>query len=534
MDAILCPECGASNPVEAQVCEECNADLSAVKSIIDTANTHYNEALALAHNGKLDEALGQIEAALALSSENPQFHNLMGTIYAQKGLYTEAMRAWERCMALDPEFEKAYKNMEKARHMEEEAVEEEERRPYIMKTYIAYAAAALMLVVTIYFGFRLNTKNRMIDDYAVQLSAKDQAISAQKDRLNKADAELNAYKSNFPEGGIEGILQKMSQSESLAETREAQIRRLTEMRNKERDSFRDQIAALQKEKDDLVRETQKINALSTEVRTRDAKVNALQKQLTDTQHALTLAQEQAETYRTQLETEQQSAQQARLTHEDEIKTIRRTYDQNIETLREDNRKLRDEIAALQRSMDDYKYANELAVQAQEQLEQNNYQLALQNVDAGLNRASGHALLVSMQEAIQKILDDPLEQALRLEEARNREEQMQAKRQQLASRLLKDANTSLSNGKLDESVELAEQAMKLLPDDERQIADAQKVIDRAEEQKTKLRLILLEAKESITDNNLSDARRKLQQAMKLSSSHPEVKALEAQLNENQES
>ena len=402
-----------------------------------------------------------------------------------------------------------------------------------MKMYIAYAAAALFLVVTLYFGFRLNSKNRMIDNFSIQLAAKDQAIEAQKDRLNKAEAEANAFKSNFPEGGVEGILQQLNQAESLSETREAQIRRLTEMRTKERDGFRDQITALEKEKEDLVRETQKINALQAEVRTRDARNQTLEKQLTDTQHALTLSQEQAENYRGQLAVEQKSAQDARLSHEEEIKTIRRTYDQNIETLREDNRKLRDEIATLQRSIDDYKYANELAVQARDQLQQNNYELALQNVDAGLNRSSDHALLLSMQETIQEILDDPLEQALRREETRNRQQQLQEKRQELASRLVKDANASLSNGQIDEAVEMAEQVMKLLPDDERSIADAQKLIGRAEEQKTKLRLILLDAKQSITNNDLSDAHKKLQQAMKISSSHPEVKALEAQLNENKE-
>ena len=103
MDGIFCPECGAKNPIEATVCERCNADLLAIKSIMDTANTHYNEALSLAHSGRLDEALAQIEGALALSAHNPEYHNLQGTIYGQKGLYSEAMRSWERCFSLDPE-----------------------------------------------------------------------------------------------------------------------------------------------------------------------------------------------------------------------------------------------------------------------------------------------------------------------------------------------------------------------------------------------------------------------------------------------
>ncbi|MBZ0258195.1 hypothetical protein K8I31_19170, partial [bacterium] len=332
----------------------------------------------------------------------------------------------------------------------------------------------------------------------------------------------NAFKANFPEGGVEGILQRMQQAESLAETRETQIRRLTELRNKERDSYRDQIAALQKEKEDLVRETQKINALQTDIRTREARQQTLEKQLADTQHALELSQEQADNYRTQLTSEQKNGQDARLAHEAEIKSVRQTYDQNIETLREDNRKLRDEIATFQRTMDDYKYANELAAKAIEQLNDNNYELALQNVDDGLSRAPDHSLLLSMQKSIQDILDDPLEQAIRREEARNREQQMQEKREKLASQMLNDANTNLNSGKLDGSIELAEQVIKLLPNDERTVSEAKKIVSRAEEQQTKLRLILLDIKQEMSDNDLDGARKKLQQAMKISSSHPEVK------------
>jgi len=115
METINCPACGTNNPVDAVQCSGCQEDLVAVKELMDSAKTHYNEALALAHSGKLDEATGQIEAALTLFGHNSEYHNLLGTILAQKEQYEGAIRAWERCLALDSGMENAYRNIGKAR-----------------------------------------------------------------------------------------------------------------------------------------------------------------------------------------------------------------------------------------------------------------------------------------------------------------------------------------------------------------------------------------------------------------------------------
>ncbi|HPA46848.1 MAG TPA: tetratricopeptide repeat protein, partial [bacterium] len=78
-----------------------------VQAIMDSGNRHYNEALALAHAERSDEALAQIQAAISVVGNQPAYHNLLGTLYAQKGLYSEAIAAWQQCLSLDPEMEKA-------------------------------------------------------------------------------------------------------------------------------------------------------------------------------------------------------------------------------------------------------------------------------------------------------------------------------------------------------------------------------------------------------------------------------------------
>lgn len=534
MDAIICPECGASNPVEAQICQECNADLSAVKSVVDAANSHYNEALALAHSGKLDEAIGQLEAALALSSDNPQFHNLLGTIYGQKGLYSEAIRSWEQCIALDPEFEKAYKNIEKARDLEEDAAEEEERRPYVMYTYGAAALAALMLVLTLYIGWRLNTKNRMIDDMNEKIELSRQTVDAWKDKATQAESELAVFKQNFPDGGIQGVLDKINELQSLADTREAQVRRITEMRNKERDALRDEINAAQTEVADLKRELQKINALQAELTTSTAKAQSLESQLNETKQSLQLALDQVQNYRKLSEEAEQSLKDARRDHEQEIQSIRRTYDQNIETLRENIRQLQDEVAASQRVIDDLRYANELAAQAWREYQQNDFELAMQNIDAAMQRAPQHAFLTALQSDVDQILADPLEQELRRQEAQTREQNRMEQRIQLAQQLARDAELALRDSRLDDAIQIAERARRLAPGNERIIDDAGDVIAQAEERKRQIAILLLEIKESIADNDIDEARKKINQVFKLSEDNPEAQALLTQIQRSQES
>ena len=125
-----------------------------VQAIISSGNRHFNEALSLAHAGRLDEALAQVQAAISIVGNQPQYYNLLGTIQAQKGLYSEAIDAWQRCLSLDPEMEKAARSIERARLMEEEGIEEARKRPYVLWATGGVAVAVLSLVVVVFLGYR--------------------------------------------------------------------------------------------------------------------------------------------------------------------------------------------------------------------------------------------------------------------------------------------------------------------------------------------------------------------------------------------
>jgi len=237
MDAIVCPECGANNPVEATVCDQCNASLTSVKSIVDTANQHYNEALSLAHSSRLDEALGQLDAALALSSDNPNYHNLMGTIYAQKGLYSEAIRAWERCLALDDEMDKAYQNIDKARRMEEETAEEQQMRPYTQTALIAGVLAAVFFLSTMTLSIRSFLKNRSYNHMAQELTNTRKEAGDWK-------FQFQALNARFPAEKVDEFFKNLTQAQTQVSERDRRINVLQGQIKRKDDSHRKELASL--------------------------------------------------------------------------------------------------------------------------------------------------------------------------------------------------------------------------------------------------------------------------------------------------
>ncbi len=234
MDAILCPQCGHDNPVEARVCEQCNVDLSPVKSIIDTANAHFNEALSLAHEGRLDEALGQLDAAIALSSQNPAYYNLRGTLFAQKGLFSEAIHAWEQCIELHPEMEKAFQNIDKARRMEETRAEEFEQRPQWITSTIALVVAGVFLITTVFLGIHSFMQSGQIKTLTNNYLAKEKEASSWKTQFESITVQ-------FPQEGINGVLKKLTQSETLIADKDKRITELEQKSERASENFRDRM-----------------------------------------------------------------------------------------------------------------------------------------------------------------------------------------------------------------------------------------------------------------------------------------------------
>ncbi|HJT24618.1 MAG TPA: tetratricopeptide repeat protein, partial [bacterium] len=91
------------------------------------AFTHSNLAAGYSLNGRLEDALREYDAAIALSSPAPEAHNGKGTILFDLGKKEEAIQEFKTAIALDPYYAGPHRNLARAYHlmgMDKEAQEE--------------------------------------------------------------------------------------------------------------------------------------------------------------------------------------------------------------------------------------------------------------------------------------------------------------------------------------------------------------------------------------------------------------------------
>ncbi len=79
------------------------------------AEVHEMLAIALAQQGKLDEAIVHFSAALGIRPDNAEAHNNLGIVLAQQGNLKEAITHFSEALRLKPDFAKARDNLEIAR-----------------------------------------------------------------------------------------------------------------------------------------------------------------------------------------------------------------------------------------------------------------------------------------------------------------------------------------------------------------------------------------------------------------------------------
>lgn len=530
MEFILCPECGAENKLEAVNCESCSADLSAVKSLVDTANEHYNEALALAHSGKLDEAIGQIEAALSMNAQNPQYHNLLGTLNAQKGLFSESIRAWERCLALDPEMERAYLNIEKAHDMEEEYAEEQTRRPFLLATIGSGIAAVILFVLSGYLGILLYFSSGTVDRLQDQLTSVNQESA-------DFQSQLKAFQTLLPEGGVSGLLLEMQSLKTQISEKEKQIEEIQsqhELVLGRRQEATNRLTTQYQEARNQIREKdtelQQLNSLQTVIATNNNKLNAMEKELEETNKTLELEQERVADLRDKLKLAQETSNNIREDKETALNNLKASHEKMIEKEREENHALLVEVGKLERKIEDIKYASNLIVEALKNIDANQYDLAITNAQNALNRAPELSAANYVHNEVKGILTDPLEKVRRYEAALKAKENKAKQSLAFANDYINRAESSLKSGSFDEAIVQAQLAVDL-GTNESVKKEGTDIIKLAEEKKVQLMTIINDAKHFIQEQNLSKAESELKKALKMSPSNAEAKKLLEQVTAN---
>jgi Flp pilus assembly protein TadD len=83
----------------------------AVASAPDAALAHSKLGVALAQQGRLDEAITEFSRAVALQPSYAAAFSNLGNAYREKGMTAEAVAAYERAVALDPDYWIAHQNL---------------------------------------------------------------------------------------------------------------------------------------------------------------------------------------------------------------------------------------------------------------------------------------------------------------------------------------------------------------------------------------------------------------------------------------
>jgi tetratricopeptide (TPR) repeat protein len=100
---LICPYCGAQVPEGITECPNCHESLAAWTRLRYSHAIHYNEALALAREGRLDEAKVRLALALEDRESFAPAHVLLAKINAQQGRWAAAQQSAQRACELLPD-----------------------------------------------------------------------------------------------------------------------------------------------------------------------------------------------------------------------------------------------------------------------------------------------------------------------------------------------------------------------------------------------------------------------------------------------
>jgi|SRR5882672_2519081 len=87
------------------------AFLALTRSNPDLAGPHANLALIHRQQGKLADAVAELEQAVHTSPNQPVYYNQLGITYRELGQFAKAREAYDKAISLDPNYASAYLNL---------------------------------------------------------------------------------------------------------------------------------------------------------------------------------------------------------------------------------------------------------------------------------------------------------------------------------------------------------------------------------------------------------------------------------------
>jgi hypothetical protein len=259
------------------------------------AEEQFRKGFEMAKQGDLDEAILAIEAATTISQEEPRYHDLLGSLYAKKGIYDMAVAEWKRSIECDPDHAEVFRRIETAEKMRVHGSPAGQR--WNLGALLALAILfAVSLAMATYF-YRTG--------------------STAKEDLESAQSELASAKENMVEQAVyDALLQEKDQAQTKLQSVGAQFAELS--------TQHEQLKATSASRDELQKEQELRTRVQSELAASRKQMDELKAQLSAAGNA---AGAQALT--------DQIAQK-----NTEIEALNKNY----KTLNDDRKRLEDELA----------------------------------------------------------------------------------------------------------------------------------------------------------------------------------------------
>ncbi len=90
---MICPNCSVTTN-DDRICYNCGIDKVLFKCAVDLSNIYYNKALNFAKHRELTAAVEILNKALELNKNHIQARNLLGLVYYELGVVSEAIKHW--------------------------------------------------------------------------------------------------------------------------------------------------------------------------------------------------------------------------------------------------------------------------------------------------------------------------------------------------------------------------------------------------------------------------------------------------------
>ena len=485
---------------------------------MDSSNQHYNEALALAHAGKLDEAIVQLQAAISLAGNQPNYYNLLGTCYAQKGLYSEAIGTWKRTLSLDSELERAYQSIEKARHLEGEVVVESRKRPLALAVAGLVVACAFLLAGGAGLAYKAWAMSGSIQSLNEQVALRDAEIDKLEEGLQGtiplADyKELEEKRQNLQgqlaekDETIRRHQREYAQLQQSHARENAQMQQSLALRNEELAQFNTELMRIPELKGQVASLEGERLALEDRIKEKDTTITSL-----NTSRAL--LQEQVHTLNTQLGQSQQQLTQQRVALIDEKNEAVQIKSSDIDTLTQ-------RITAQEAELTKIDTATKVMQQALLAFDEHRFDDARGFVGEALKLDPDHVIAVDLRAKVEKVLEDPFQRELLVQGAKMLEENNAQRRQELIDDLAQRGLVTMKNGDYAQAASYFRRLLALEPSSEKQRSKAVTDLRSCEESAQRLALQLDELRREAASGNTDRAKEILRLVLKESPGNEEA-------------